>query len=124
VLPKPFRVSKRYRLVINVYESAHPFTTKRKGNLMAVIKRSKKVADVQVKTKEVDRLDVAVAQGRQVRNFLTNLLNDLEGANAIHHEVKATEADKIDEAQRRIDIANSELEANAKLAEGLKTLGL
>jgi hypothetical protein len=91
---------------------------------MAVIKRSKKVADVQVKTKEVDRLDVAVAQGRQVRNFLTNLLNDLEGANAIHHEVKATEADKIDEAQRRIDIANSELEANAKLAEGLKTLGL
>ena len=88
------------------------------------LKKSKAEAGIRVEVKDVDRLDVAVAQGRQVRNFLTNLLNDLEGANAIHHEVKDAEAAKIDEAQRRIDIANSELDANAKLAEGLRTLGL
>jgi hypothetical protein len=90
---------------------------------MAILKKSKAV-DAPAKVKEVDRLDVAVAQGRQVRNFLSGLLNDLEGANALHHEVKDVESAKIDEANRRINIANAELEANAKLAEGLKTLGL
>lgn len=90
---------------------------------MAILKKSK-TTDAPVKAKEIDRLDVAVSQGRQVRNFLSGLLNDLEGANAIHHEVKEVEAAKIDEAERRINIANAELDANAKLAEGLRTLGL
>lgn len=90
------------------------------------ISRLKKAApkNVEVKLQDVDKLDQAVNKGRQVRNFLTGLLNDLETANDLHHEVKDVEAAKIDEAQRRIDVANSELEANAKLAEGLRTLGL
>lgn len=86
------------------------------------LKTGSKVTNVEVK--DFDQLDTAVAKGRQVRNFLSGLLNDLEGANALHHEVKQAEGAKIDEAQRRIDIANSELAANSSLADGLRTLGL
>ena len=84
------------------------------------LKKSKAEAGIRVEVKDVDRLDVAVAQGRQVRNFLTGLLNDLDAANEIHHEVKSVEAAKIDEANRRIEIANSELQANASLATNLR----
>jgi hypothetical protein len=91
---------------------------------MAILKKNKVNDDLKVTAPKIDPLDKAVAQGRQVRNFLTGLLTDLEDANSIHHEVKSIEAAKIDEANRRIDIANAELEANAKLADGLKTLGL
>lgn len=71
----------------------------------------------------VDPLDQAITQGRNVRGFLSGLVNDLDEANSLHNDVVADEEAKIAEAAARKELAEQEKAANEALAANLRGLG-
>lgn len=76
------------------------------------------------KTVQPDPLDQAIDKGRNVRGFLSGLVNDLDEANSLHNNVVADAEDTIQAAAARKEIAQQETAANAALATNLRSLGL
>lgn len=113
MLPRPFRVPERYRLVINVNESAHPLTTTEGlQTKMAIFSRN---------TVQADPLDTAVTKGRNVRGLLSSYVSDLLESNELHDAVIETEQSVVRNAQGRIEIAQREKDMNLTLANNLKS---